>query len=150
MSLSLIDAVSWILLAGGSFFLVVGAVGLVRMPDVFTRMHATSVSETMGVGLILGGLMVQAGFTLVSFKLFCLFLLIFFTGPVASHAIARAAIADGVEPVLDGPEIDARTGDTSVPLGAARKVTTAVDAGEAEISASVMVEDAPAGPEDEK
>lgn len=138
---SVVAILSWILLGAGSFFLVVGAIGLVRMPDVFTRMHAVSVAETLGVGFILGGLMLQGGFTLVTFKLVCLFLLLFLTAPVASHAIARAAIADGVEPILDGPEIDARTGERQTALGSTQKVTTAIDANEAEASASVIVED---------
>ena len=138
---ALVDILSWVLLGAGSFFLVVGAVGLVRMPDVFTRMHATSVSETLGVGFILGGLMIQGGFTLVTFKLVCLFILLFLTAPVASHAIARAAMADGVEPILDGPEIDARDGDDLSPLGSTKKITTAIDASDAEASASVIVED---------
>ncbi|MEP3233417.1 MAG: monovalent cation/H(+) antiporter subunit G [Hyphomicrobiales bacterium] len=138
---ALVDLLSWALLGAGSFFLVIGAIGLVRMPDIFTRMHATSVAETLGVGFILGGLMVQGGFTLVTFKLVCLFILLFLTAPVASHAIARAAIADGVEPILDGPEIDARDGDDLPPLGSTRKVTTAIDASDAEASASVIVED---------
>ena len=137
----LVDILSWVLLGAGSFFLVVGAIGLVRMPDVFTRMHATSVSETLGVGFILGGLMIQGGFTLVTFKLVCLFILLFLTAPVASHAIARAAMADGVEPILDGPEIDARDGDDLSPLGSTKKITTAIDASDAEASASVIVED---------
>jgi len=138
---ALVDILSWALLGAGSFFLVVGAIGLVRMPDVFTRMHATSVSETLGVGFILGGLMIQGGFTLVTFKLVCLFILLFLTAPVASHAIARAAMADGVEPILDGPEIDARDGDDLSPLGSTKKITTAIDASDAEVSASVIVED---------
>lgn len=138
---ALVDILSWVLLGAGSFFLVVGAIGLVRMPDVFTRMHATSVSETLGVGFILGGLMIQGGFTLVTFKLICLFILLFLTAPVASHAIARAAMADGVEPILDGPEIDVRDGDDLPPLGSTKKITTAIDASDAEASASVIVED---------
>lgn len=135
------DAVSWVLLIAGSFFLIVGAVGLVRMPDVFTRMHATSVSETMGVGLMLCGLMIQGGLTLVTFKLVCLLLLIFFTAPVASHAVARAAMADGVEPILDRPEIDARDGDMKPLKAVTQKTTLPIDASEAEASASVIVED---------
>ena len=142
---ALVDILSWVLLGAGSFFLVVGAIGLVRMPDIFTRMHATSVSETLGVGFILGGLMIQGGFTLVTFKLVCLFILLFLTAPVASHAIARAAIADGVEPILDGPEIDARDGDDLQPLGSSKKITTAIDASDAETSASVIVEDQTVG-----
>ncbi|MEO1066034.1 MAG: monovalent cation/H(+) antiporter subunit G [Pseudomonadota bacterium] len=135
------DIISWIMLSAGSFFLVVGAIGLIRMPDVFTRMHAISVSETLGAGLLLGGLMVQGGFTLVTFKLVCLFFLIFFTAPVASHAIARAAMADGVEPILDGPELDARDGTIKIFEGKTKKLTTAIDASEAESSASIFVED---------
>lgn len=145
MIATLADVISWIMLCSGSFFLVVGALGLVRMPDIFTRMHAISVAETLGVGLLLGGLMVQAGFTLVTFKLFCLFLLLFLTAPVASHSIARAAIADGVEPILDGPEIDARSGRLLPIDETMKKVTTPIDAPEAETSASVMIEDVPHG-----
>ena len=141
-----LDIISAILLFAGSFFLIVGAIGLIRMPDVFTRMHAVSVAETMGVGLMLGGLMLQGGFTLVTFKLVCLFLLIFFTSPVASHAIARAAVADGVEPILDGPEIDARTDKSKGRLGKTKKIITPIDATEAEVSASVIFEDEPKTP----
>ncbi|MEM8837953.1 MAG: monovalent cation/H(+) antiporter subunit G [Pseudomonadota bacterium] len=133
------DLISWVMICAGSFFLVVGAIGLVRMPDVFTRMHAVSVAETLGVGLLLGGLMIQAGLTLVTFKLALLFFLIFFTSPVASHSIARAAMADGVKPILSGPEIDARTGRL-LPAGEKDpKIVTPIDAGEAESSASVLV-----------
>ncbi|MEP2943617.1 MAG: monovalent cation/H(+) antiporter subunit G [Hyphomicrobiales bacterium] len=148
--MTLIDMISGAMLIIGSFFLVVGAIGLIRMPDIFTRMHAVSVSETMGVGLMLGGLMIQGGFTFVTFKLVCLFLLIFFVSPVASHAIARAAMADGVQPILDGPEIDARTDGSKEPLGETTKTITAIDATDAEVSASVMIEDEPVKPEGKK
>ena len=63
-----LDIVSWALILAGSFFTVVGAIGLVRMPDVYTRMHAASVTDTLGAGLLLAGLMVQAGLGLVSFE----------------------------------------------------------------------------------
>ena len=74
-----------------------------------------------------------------------MFILLFLTAPVASHAIARAAIADGVEPILDGPEIDVRDGDDLPPLGSTKKITTAIDASDAETSASVIVEDQTVG-----
>jgi len=95
-----IDLVSWLLLASGGAFLVIGAIGLVRMPDVFTRMHAASVIDTLGTGLVLAGLMVQAGFSLVMLKLFFLLALFFVTGPVVSHALAQAALHAGVAPLL--------------------------------------------------
>lgn len=90
----------WICLIAGSFFCLVGALGLIRMPDFYTRMHAASVTDTLGAGLILLGLMVKAGLTLVTAKLIMLGLLIFFTSPAASHALARAAMLRGLQPLL--------------------------------------------------
>ena len=87
-------------LAAGSFFLIVGAVGLMRMPDVFTRMHATSVSDTLGAGFLLIGMMIEAGFTLVTVKLLVILAVFFFTGPLATHALARGALAVGLKPLL--------------------------------------------------
>ena len=95
-----IDGLSWICLVAGGIFCVVGAVGLVRMPDFYTRMHAASVIETLGVGLILLGLVLQAGLSLVAVKLLIIALLIFFASPTATHALARAAMARGVKPLL--------------------------------------------------
>jgi multicomponent Na+:H+ antiporter subunit G len=96
----LLDALSWLLLASGGFFCIVGAIGLLRMPDFYTRMHAASVIETLGAGLILLGLILQAGLTLVSAKLLMIGLLIFFASPTASHALARAAMIRGLTPQL--------------------------------------------------
>jgi multicomponent Na+:H+ antiporter subunit G len=74
------------LLAGG-FFCLVGAVGLLRMPDFYTRTHAA-------------GLALEAGMTLVTAKLLIIGLLIFFTSPTATHALAKAALARGIQPLL--------------------------------------------------
>jgi len=87
---------SWACLAAGGVFCVTGALGLVRMPDFYTRMHAASVIETLGAGLILLGLLLQAGLTLIAVKLLMIGLLIFFTSPTATHALAKAAYARGV------------------------------------------------------
>jgi multicomponent Na+:H+ antiporter subunit G len=95
-----VDILSWILLLAGGAFCVIGSIGLVRMPDFFTRMHAASVTDTLGAGLMLLGLMLQAGFTLVTVKLIVLGLLIFFTSPTATHALAQAALARGLQPLL--------------------------------------------------
>lgn len=95
-----IDILSWILLLAGSYFFVVGAVGLVRMPDVFSRMHGASVKETLGSGLLIAGMMLQAGFGQVSGKLFILGALFFLTAPVAAHALGQAALHMGVKPRL--------------------------------------------------
>lgn len=84
----------------GAFFVLVGAFGLVRMPDVFTRMHAVSVVETLGVGLLIVGMMIEAGFGLVLLKLAFILLLFVFTGPVVIHALAQATLGGGTEPQL--------------------------------------------------
>jgi multicomponent Na+:H+ antiporter subunit G len=96
-----IDIASWILLVAGGVFCVVGGIGLLRMPDFYTRVHAASVTDTLGVGFMLLGLMLQAGLTLITVKLFIIGLLIFFTSPAATHALAKAALGRGLEPLLD-------------------------------------------------
>ncbi|MEO6363544.1 MAG: monovalent cation/H(+) antiporter subunit G [Caldimonas sp.] len=95
-----VDALSWACLVAGGFFCIVGALGMLRMPDFYTRMHAASVVDTLGAALVLLGLVLQAGATLVSAKLGMIGLLLFFTSPTAAHALARAALARGLEPVL--------------------------------------------------
>jgi len=90
----------WIFLALGSFFCVVGALGLVRMPDFYTRMHAASVTDTLGAGLLLLGMMFVAGLSLVTVKLVIIGFLIFFTSPTATHALAKAGMHRGLEPRL--------------------------------------------------
>jgi multicomponent Na+:H+ antiporter subunit G len=95
-----LNGLSWALILAGGFFTVVGAVGLVRMPDVYTRMHAVSVTDTLGAGLLLVGFMLQAGLSLVLLKLMFLFVLFFFISPVATHAVANAALHYGIEPLL--------------------------------------------------
>jgi multicomponent Na+:H+ antiporter subunit G len=95
-----IDLLSWAALVGGGFFYVVGAIGLNRMPDIFTRMHAVSVSETLGVGLMTFGMLLQAGITLVAVKLIIIVVVMWATGAVATHALARAALHDGERPLL--------------------------------------------------
>lgn len=96
----LVDLISWALILAGSFFTLVGAMGLLRMPDIYTRLHASGVLDPFGVSLILVGLMVQAGFTLVTVKLIFLVVLLLFTSPVACHALARAALHHGIRPRL--------------------------------------------------
>jgi multicomponent Na+:H+ antiporter subunit G len=101
---SALDLASWALLVAGGLFSIVGAVGLLRMPDLFTRMHGASVTDTLGAGLVLAGLILQAGLTLVAAKLLMIALLLFFTSPAASHALARAAFVRGLKPLLHDSE----------------------------------------------
>ena len=100
MTSMLVEAASWLFILAGSFFTVVGALGVVRMPDVFTRMHAASVTDTLGAGLLIIGMAIQAGVGLVMLKLFALLLLFFFFSPVVTHALARACAHEGIKPML--------------------------------------------------
>ena len=95
-----IEIVSWLCLVAGGAFSIIGAIGLIRMPDFFTRMHAASVTDTLGAGLLIIGLILQAGFTLIAVKLLFLALLTFFASPTATHALAKAALGRGLQPLL--------------------------------------------------
>ncbi|MCU4800908.1 monovalent cation/H(+) antiporter subunit G [Halobacteria archaeon HArc-gm2] len=86
------------LVAGGAFFGLVAAVGLVRLPDVYTRTHAASKSDTLGAVLALGGVALVIDAQLATVKAVFLLLFMFLTNPTAAHAIARAARDQGIEP----------------------------------------------------
>jgi len=101
---SVLDVLSWICLSGGAIFLLVGAIGVLRFPDFYTRLHAVSVCDTMGAGLVLVGLMLQGGLSLVTVKLLLMFYFMIFTGPTAVHALAQAALQGKLEPVVDDRE----------------------------------------------
>ncbi|NCG20222.1 MAG: hypothetical protein GWP91_14530 [Rhodobacterales bacterium] len=91
-----IDALSWAFLMGGAFFCVVSAVGMLRMPDFYTRCHAAGLGDTMGVALIFIGLGLQAdGDLMVLIKLAFTWAFIWITGPIATHALVKAAYARG-------------------------------------------------------
>ena len=91
-----LDGLSWIFLISGALFCILGGVGLLRMPDFWTRAHAASVTDTMGAGLILVGLMFQGGLSLVTLKLLMVLVFLYIAGPAAGHALCRAAHAHGV------------------------------------------------------
>ena len=99
-----VDLLSWICLVAGGVFCVVGTLGLVRMPDFYTRMHAASVTDTIGAGLMLLGMILQAGFSLITVKLLMIVLLLLFTNPTATHALAKVALARELRPLLASGE----------------------------------------------
>ncbi len=94
----LAEFASWACIIAGCFLAMVGGIGIVRLPDVFSRMHGAGMIDTGGAGLILVGLMFQGGFTMVTVKLFLIILFILFTSPATTHALARAALGGGVRP----------------------------------------------------
>ena len=98
-----LTALTWALLLAGAFFLLTGALGMVRLPDVFTRMHGAGMTDTMGAGLILVGLLVHTLATgtqlgAVPVRLLLILGFLWFTSPIATHATAKAALSGGVLP----------------------------------------------------
>jgi len=87
-----IDWLSAIMLSLGGFFVFTGGVGPIRMPNLFTRMHASSLTDTLGSLLILGALMLQVGFSLITLKLGAILIFLVFTSPVSAYALANAAL----------------------------------------------------------
>ncbi len=94
----LLDIISWFFLVMGSFFCLTGGVGLLRFPDFFTRVHSASLTDTLGAGLILVGLMLQAEWGIVTAKLIMILIFSLLAGTTASHAMAKAALNSGLEP----------------------------------------------------
>lgn len=90
------DVFSWSLILAGCGFIFTGAFGVLRMPDFYTRLHAAGLTDTMGSGFLLIGLMLQAGISLASLKLALMLLFIYFTSPIATHALANAAYSAGL------------------------------------------------------
>lgn len=83
------------LLSLGAFLMLTSALGLIRFPDVYSRIHAAGKCDTLGVSLMLAGLMIFQGPDLVSVKLLFIIFFVMFTGPVAVHSLFRAAINSG-------------------------------------------------------
>lgn len=99
-----VEVASWVCFLAGGFFLFVGSLGLLRLGDFWARLHAASIIDSAGLGLILFGMMFQGGLSLVTVKLIAMVLFLLITGPTAAHAIANAAFASGSRPrslVLD-------------------------------------------------
>ena len=104
---TVLDILSWILLTVGGVFVFAGGVGALRMPDLYTRMHAASVTDSIAPILIISGVILQAGLTLASIKLLAILLFLLLTGATASNALASAALlagksTDQVKPLDEG------------------------------------------------
>lgn len=94
----LLDAASWVLLLGGGFFVFVGGLGTLRMPDFYTRMHAAGVTDTLGTILVLVGVILQSGASLATVKLLAIGVFLLLTCPTAAYALANAARLSGLRP----------------------------------------------------
>jgi multicomponent Na+:H+ antiporter subunit G len=93
-----IEILSWGCILGGSFFVVVSAVGILRFPDFWARLHAASVGDSGGMILLILGMCLQSGLTLITAKLIAIGIFLFITGPTATHAVANAALVTGWRP----------------------------------------------------
>ena len=93
-----LDILSWALIVIGSVFSVVGAFGLLRLPDFYTRLHAAGITDTLGAWALMGGILLQTESWLVAVKLVLIVVFLFFTSPTATHALARAALASRLNP----------------------------------------------------
>jgi len=94
----ILDILSWISIAIGAFFVLVGGIGLIRMPDLFSRMHPAGILDTAGAGFLLLGFMLQSDGWMTAVKLALILVLLLFTSPVATYALAHAALLDGLKP----------------------------------------------------
>jgi multicomponent Na+:H+ antiporter subunit G len=93
-----LDILSWAMLLTGAGFVLIGGIGMLRLPDLYTRMHAASLTDTLGTLLLLLGLVLQSGFSLATFKLAAIAAFLLLTGPTATYALANAALLSGYKP----------------------------------------------------
>ena len=101
-----LDILSWIMLVSGALLCVIGGIGMLRLPEFYTRIHAASVTETGGAILILGGLLLQAPDFPVAVRLVLVLIFLLYTSPTATHALAKAAREAGMEPLAALDEQD--------------------------------------------
>ena len=106
MDSALLDVLGWVLLVAGSLFVITGGLGMLRLPDFYTRIHAAGLTDTVGAWLILIGLCAQAGLSLVTVKLGILMFFLVATSPLSSHALAKAAYLRGLDPLQGRALVD--------------------------------------------
>lgn len=110
----ILELVSGLLMLSGALFVLAGGIGALRMPDFYTRIHGASLTDSLGPVLVLGGLMLQSGLSLVTLKLAAVLLFLMITSPTASYALANAALLSGLRP----------TGYTGTPGAASQREKT--------------------------
>lgn len=92
-----IDILQFLFFFIGTLLFFTSAIGLIRLPDVYTRMHAATIGDTLGLGMIIAGAILEEGATLASIKMLIIIIFVFLTNPTAAHAMARAAYKNGVK-----------------------------------------------------
>ena len=99
-----IAVVGYVLMGAGALFVLSGGVGLLRFPDFYTRIHAVSVTDSAGAGLILIGLLLLPSAWPTEVRLLIILLFIMLTSPTATHILAHAARRDGVQMWREGDQ----------------------------------------------
>jgi len=99
-----LEIVSSVLVIAGAIFAVIGGIGIIRLPDFFCRIHGAGITDTLGAGLILTGLMFLSPHWIVTVKLLAILVLLWTTGPTSTHALANAALETGLRPDVDETE----------------------------------------------
>ncbi len=94
----ILDLIAGLLVVAGSVFVLAGGIGALRMPDLYTRIHGASLTDSLGPVLVLGGLMIYAGLSLIAVKLAAVMLFLLVTSPTATYALANAALLSGLQP----------------------------------------------------
>ncbi len=94
--MSVADWISATLVLVGAFFFLAGTAGLLRFPDVYTRLHSLTKADNVGLGFVVVGLMLQAESLSVALKLFLIWLLVLPAGATAAHLVASAALRGGI------------------------------------------------------
>lgn len=89
----------------GILFMLVGSIGILRLPDFYSRTHSVSKSDTLGIIFVILGLVIYEGFTQSSFKLILIVLFIALSNPIGTHALARAAMKKGLSPFFSDDHI---------------------------------------------
>ena len=105
---------SYFCFALGSFFVLSSAVGLVRMPDFFSRLHPAGISDSIGLPLILLAIMLQSEFGFVTAKIFLIIIFSMLTSSTACHALSKSALLSGLKPlgVVHKRKSNSRSGAT--------------------------------------
>ena len=92
------DLLSIIFMSAGLFFLIVAAIGVIRLPDVYSRSHAVSLTDSLGASLMLVGIAFHEGLDTNTLKILVVLALLYILNPVIAHATIRAALRSGLKP----------------------------------------------------
>jgi multicomponent Na+:H+ antiporter subunit G len=97
---NIVNIMSFAFMLAGGFFMLSGALGILRMPDFFTRIHPSGIIDSFGAPLVLVGVAMHYGFSFMTLKIILLILLLLITNPTSTHALAQSAILGRLKPLL--------------------------------------------------